>query len=75
MLGVENRLINGVVLFYQVLVNIERASSHGESYGLVECRYETTKLWSHSVLNLINHPYKPYKWEVINNHKQKAKGS
>ena len=44
MLGVENRLINGVVLFYQVLVNIERASSHGESYGLVECRYETTKL-------------------------------
>ena len=44
MCELKNRLINGVVLFYRVLVNIERASSHGESYGLVECRYETTKI-------------------------------
>ena len=44
MLAVKNRFINGVVLFFRVFVNIEKASSHGESYGLVECRYETTKI-------------------------------
>jgi len=61
MLGAENRFMNGVVLFFRVFVNIERVSSHCKSYGLVECRYETTKILSHSVLNLINHPYK---WEA-----------